>query len=119
MHMNQGDTIQIEAPEFDPDIDRVSSPSTDGIPNKQLIQGTSSPTPATTKPENECITPATSVQQSTSQDTDWPDAIPVQIPSLIDQLEDQGLDRHQAHKILKGLKFLIWKRIWKKSSLPI
>ena len=33
-HMNQGDTIQIEAPEFDPDIDGVSSPSTDGIPNK-------------------------------------------------------------------------------------
>ena len=27
---------------------------------------------------------------------DWPDAIPVQIPSLIDQSEDQGLDRHQA-----------------------
>ena len=94
--MNQGDTIQIEAPEFDPDIDGVSSPSTDGIPNKLLIQGTSSPTPVTTEPENECPTPATSVQQSTSQDTDWPDAIPVQIPSLIDQSEDQGLDRHQA-----------------------
>ena len=96
MHMNQGDTIQIEAPEFDPDINGVSSPSTDGISNKLLIQGTSSPTPAITNPENECPTPATSVQQSTSQDTDWPDTIPVQIPSLIDQSEDQGLDRHQA-----------------------
>ena len=115
--MNQGDTVQIEAPDFDPDIDRVSSPSTDGIPNKLLIQGTSSPTPAITEPENECPTPATSVQQSTSQDTDWPDAIPVQIPSLIDQSEDQGLDRHQAQ--LKELKFLIWRRILKKSSLPI
>ena len=70
MHMNQGDIIQIEAPEFDPDIDGVSSPSTEGIPNKLLIQGTSSPIPATTKPENECPTPATYVQQSTSQDTD-------------------------------------------------
>ena len=97
-HMNQGDTIQIEAPDFDPDINGVSSPSTDKIPNKLLIQGTSSPTPATTEPENECPTPATSVQQSTSQDTDWPDAIPVQIPSLIDQSEDQGLDRHQAQQ---------------------
>ena len=64
--------------------------------HKLLTQGTSSPTPAITKPENECPTPATSAQQSTSQDTDWPDAIPVQIPSLIDQSEDQGLDRHQA-----------------------
>ena len=98
MHMNQGDTTQIEAPEFDPDIDRVSSPSSDRIPNKLLIQGTSSPTPATTEPENECPTPATSVQQSTSQDTDWPDAIPVQILSSIDQSEDQGLDRHQTQQ---------------------
>ena len=96
MHMNQGNTIQIEAPEFDPDIDGVSSPSTDRIPNKLLIQGTSSPTPAIIKPENKCPTPATSVQQPTSQDTDWPDAIPVQIPSLIDQSVDQGLDRYQA-----------------------
>ena len=95
-HMNQGDTVQIEAPEFDPDIDGVSSPSTDRIPNKLSLQGTSSPTPATTKPENECPTPATSVQQSTSQDTDWPDTIPIQILSSIDQSEDQGLDRHQA-----------------------
>ena len=94
--MNQGDTIQIEAPDFDPDIDRVSSPSTDEIPNKLLIQGTSLPTPAITKPENECPTPATSVEQSTSQNTDWPDAIPVQIPSSIDQSEDQGLDRHHT-----------------------
>ena len=95
-HMNQGDTIQIEAPNFDPDIDGVFSPSADEIPNKLSIQGTSSPTPAITKPENECPTPATTIQQSTSQDTDCPDTIPIQIPSSIDQSEDQGLDRHQA-----------------------
>ena len=95
-HMNQGDTIQIEAPNFDPDINGVSSPSTDEIPNKLLIQGTSSPTPTITETENESPTSTTSVQQSTPQDTDWPDTIPVQIPSLIDQSEDQGLDRHQA-----------------------
>ena len=92
--MNKGDTIQIEAPNFDPDIDGVSSPSTDKIPNKLLIQGTPSPAPGTTEPENECPTPATSIQQSTSKDTDWPDVIPVQIPSWIDQSEDQELDRH-------------------------
>ena len=74
-HVNQGDTIQIDALEFDPDISGVSSPSTDGIPNKLLIQETPSPTPATTEPENKCPISATSVQQSTTQDTDWPDAI--------------------------------------------
>ena len=95
-HMNSGDTIQIEAPDFDPDIDDVSSPTTDEIPNKLLTQGTASPTPETTEPEIECLTPATSIQQIASQDTDWPDAIPVEIPSQIDQPEDQGIDRHQT-----------------------
>ena len=94
--MNPGDTVQIEAPDFDPDIDGISSPSTDKIPNKLLTQKTASPTPKTTEPEIECSTPATSIQQTASQDTDWPDAIPVKIPSLIDQPEDQGIDRHQT-----------------------
>ena len=56
----------------------------------------SSPTPEVTEPENDCLTPATTSQQLTSQDTDWPDAIPIQIPSSIDQPEDQGHVRHQA-----------------------
>ena len=94
--MNQGDTIQIEAPDFDPDINDVSSPTMDEIPNKLLTQGTASPTPKTTEPEIKCSTPATSTQQTASQDTDWPDTIPIEIPSLIDQPEDQGIDRHQA-----------------------
>ena len=94
-HMNQVDTVQIEVPDFDSDIDGVSSPSTDQKHNKLLIQGTSSPTPEVTEPENDCLTPATTIQQLTSQDTDWPDAIPIQIPSSIDQSEDQGHIRHQ------------------------
>ena len=80
MHMNQGDTLQIEAPDFDPDIDGVSSPNAEEKPNKLTIQGTLSPTPEVTKPEDDSFTPATTVQQLTSQETDWPDAIPVQIP---------------------------------------
>ena len=95
-HMNPGDTVQIEAPDFDQDINRVSSPSTYEIPNKSLTQGTTSPASKITEPENECPNPATSIQQLASQDTDWPDAIPVQIPSLIDQPKDQGLDRCQT-----------------------
>ena len=95
-HMNSGDMIQIEAPDFDPDINDVSSPTTDEIPNKLLTQGTASPTPKTTEPESKCSTPATSTQQIASQDTDWPDTIPVEIPSQIDQPEDQGIDRYQT-----------------------
>ena len=60
-HMNPGDMVQIEAPDFDLDINGVSSPSTYETPNKLLTQGTLSPTPKTTEPENECSTPATSI----------------------------------------------------------
>ena len=81
-HMNPGDTVQIEAPDFAPDIDRVSSPSTDKKPNELRIQGTSPPTTEVTKPEDDSLTPVTTIQQLTSQETDWPDAIPVQIPRV-------------------------------------
>ena len=94
LHMNSGDTIQIEAPDFDLDIDDISSPTMDEISNKVLTQGIASPTPKTAEPEIKCPTPATSIQQTVSQDTDWPDAIPVEIPSQIDQPEDQGIDGH-------------------------
>ena len=94
--MNSRDTVQIEAPDFDLDIDNISSPTTDEISTKVLTQGTALPTPEITEPEIECSTPATSIQQTASQDTDWPDAIPVEIPSQIDQPEDQGIDRHQT-----------------------
>ena len=92
MHMNPGDTVQIEAPDFDPDIDGVSSPSTDKKPNDFMTQGTSSPTPAITEPEDDSPTPATTIQQFTSQEMDWPDTIPVQIrqvSSSIFQPEEQ------------------------------
>ena len=78
MHMNQVDTVQIEAPDFDPDIDGVSSP--DEKQNELPIQGTSSPTPEVTKPVDNSCTPVTTIQQQNPQETDWPDAIPVQIP---------------------------------------
>ena len=116
--MNSGDTIQIEAPDFDLDINKVSSPTMDNRPNKLLTQGTASHTDETTKPEIECSTPATSTQQIASQDTDWPDAIPVEIPPQIDQPEDQGIDT-RLNVIPTELKFQIWKRIQKKNSMPI
>ena len=97
--MNPGDTVQIEASDFNPDIDGVSSPSTDEKPNELRIQGTSPPTPEVTKPEDDSPTPATTIQQLTSEETDWSDAIPVQIPwvsSSTVQPEGQEIIRNQA-----------------------
>ena len=93
-HMNSGDTIKIEAPDFDPDD--VSAPTMDEISNKVLTQGTALSTFETTQLETECSAPARPIQQTASQDTDWPDAIPVEIPLQIDQPEDQEIDRQQT-----------------------
>ena len=93
-HTNFGDMIQIEAPDFDPDINDVSSSTIDQVSNNLVTQGTASPTLKTTEQEIERIAPARSIHQTASQDTDWPDAIPVEIPSQIDQPNDQRIDIH-------------------------
>ena len=106
MHMNPGDTVQIEAPDFNPDIDRVSSPSPDEKSNELGIQGTSSPTPEVTEPKDDSLTPVTTIQQLTSQETDWPDTIPAQIPWVLSstvQLEEQEIinrDHSKSFEIL-------------------
>ena len=94
--MNLGDMIQIEAPDFDLDIDDISSPTVDQVSNNLVTQGTASPTPKITELEIEHTTPARSIHQTASQDTDWPDAIPVEIPSQIDQTNDQRIDIHRT-----------------------
>ena len=98
--MNQGDTVQIEAPNFNPDIDGDTSLSTDEKPNEVTIQGTLLPIPEVTKPEDDnSLTPRTTTQQLASQETDWLDVIPVQIlrvSSLTAQPEEQGPNRSQA-----------------------
>ena len=100
MYMNQEDTVQIEAPEFDPNIDGDSLPSTDEMPNEVIIQGTLPTIPEVTEPEDDnSPTPGTTTQQPISQETDWPDAIPVQIPRISSstaQPEEQGHNRCQA-----------------------
>ena len=100
MYMNQGNTVQIEAPNFNPDIDRDSPPSTNEKPNEVTIQGTLPPIPEVTEPEDDnSLTPGTNTQQPTSQETDWPDAIPMQVPrvsSSTAQPEEQGHNRCQA-----------------------
>ena len=70
LHMNSGDTIQIEAPDFDPDIDYVSPTTIDQESNNRLTQGTTSLTPKSTEPEIECITPAPSNQHTIQQEMD-------------------------------------------------
>ena len=79
MYMNQGDTVQIEAPDFDLHIGEVTSLSTNQKPNEVTLQGTLPPILEVTEPEdNDSLTPGLTTQQLTSQETDWLDAIPMQ-----------------------------------------
>ena len=96
LHMNLGDTIQIEAPDFDPDIDDISPTTIDQELNNQPTQGITSQNPKSTEPESDCTAPAPSNHHMTLQETDWPDAIPVEILSQIDQPNDQRIDAQQT-----------------------
>ena len=76
--MNTGNVIQIEAPDFDPDID-------EGLPiqEHQEAQGSTSVTQQSFEKTIESKAPALSHQDV--EDVDWPDAIPVEIPPQPDQ----------------------------------
>ena len=100
MYMNQGDMVQIEAPEFDPDIDRDRPLSTIEKPDEASIPGTLPTIPEVIEPEDDSrSTPGTNTAQPSCQEIDWPDAIPMQIPrvsSSTAQPKEQRCNRHQA-----------------------
>ena len=81
--MNTGDLIQIEAPDFDPNIDEVLPIPMDQNIEHQETQGSVNFTQKFPEKTAECRTPA-SLHQDT-QDVDWPDAIPVEILPQPDQ----------------------------------
>ena len=100
MYSHQGDSVQIEALKFDPDIDGDSPVNTDEKHSKVLIQGTLATIPETSEPEDEdSIAPGTNTDQQNYQETDWPDAPPMQIPrvsSSTAQPPEQAYNRHQV-----------------------
>ena len=83
-HMNTGDVIQIEALDFDPDID-------EGLPTQenQEAQGSASITQQSFEKTDECKAPALS--QRDVEEVDWPYAIPVKIPPQLDQDIEQNI----------------------------
>ena len=88
-HMNTGDVIQIEAPDFDPDIHEVLPISVAQNIDHPETQGSIISTQKFAAKTAECRTPASSHQDV--QDVDWPDVIPVEIPPQPDQNIDQNI----------------------------
>ena len=88
-HMNTGDVIQIEAPDFDPDIDEALPISVDQNTDHPETQGSIISTQKFAEKTADCRTPASSQQDI--QDVDWLDAIPVEIPPQPNQNIDQNI----------------------------
>ena len=97
LHMNTGDVIQIEVPDFDPDIDEVLPISTDQNTNDPVTQGSVTPTLKSADKVIECRTPAPSHQDIDTQEVDWPDAIPVAIPPQHNQQIEQNIPTQPTH----------------------
>ena len=72
-HMNTGDSIQINAPEFDPDIDGRLS-----MKEHREIQGTVNPIQHPVGETKKSKAPV--LPQQVEEEVDWPDAEPVEIP---------------------------------------
>ena len=86
-HMNTSDIIQIKAPDFDPDIDEALPTSVDQNIEHQESQRSVISTQNFAEKTAECRTPASSHQDT--QDIDWLDVIPVEIPPQPNQNIEQ------------------------------
>ena len=82
--MNTGDVIQIDAPDFDPDIDG-------GLPTKEHeeTQGLDSFIQHLLGESKKSKAPA--LPQQVAEEVDWPDAVPVEIPPQSDQDNDHNI----------------------------
>ena len=88
-HMNTGDVIQIEAPDFDPDIDEALPVTMDQSTEHQEAQGSVISIQKFAEKTAACRTPASS--QQNAQDEDWSDTIPVEIPPQPNQNIEQSI----------------------------
>ena len=90
MYPHQTDTVQINAPEYDPDIDRDNQPNTDKKHITVSVQGipNASPEPSVLEDDNS-ISSDNSATSQNQQETDWSDAPTIQIPGVSSTTPDQ------------------------------
>ena len=90
MYLHQSNTVQIDAPEYDPDIDGDNQPTTDKKLSTVSIQGTLETIPESSILEDDkSIAPENNTAQQSQQETDWPDAPAIQIPGVSSTTTDQ------------------------------
>ena len=90
MYPHQTDTVQIDTPEYDPDIDRDNQPNTDKKHATVSVQGTLEMIPECCVLEDDnSIAPENNTASQNQQETDWPDTPTVQIPGVSSKTSDQ------------------------------
>ena len=83
-------TVQIDAPQYDPDIDRDNQPNTDKKHTTVSVQGTLEMIPESSVLEDDnSIAPETNTAMQNQEETDWPDAPAIQIPGVSSTTSDQ------------------------------
>ena len=96
--MNTGNVIQIEVPNFDPNINEALPIPMDQNTDHEETQGSANSIQQFLKNTATTRTPA-----SLQQDVDWPDVIPVEIPPQSDQDIEQNTPtvptRHETDQI--------------------
>ena len=102
--MNTGDMIQIEVPDFDPDIDEALPISMDQHTNDPATQGSVTPTLKSAEKVIECRTPAPSHRNIDTQEVDWQETIPVEIPPQHNQQIKQSIPTQPTHQNLGPAK---------------
>ena len=105
-HMNTGDAIQKQVPDFNPDIDEALPTATDQDTNDPVTQGSITSTLKLAEKVIECRTPAPLHQDIDTQEVDWPDEIPVEIPPQPDQQIEQSIPTQQSHWNLEPAEIL-------------
>ena len=102
--MNTGEVMQIEAPDFDPDIDEVLPISSAQCTNDPVTQGLVTPILKSAEKVIEGRTPAPLPIDVDTQEVDWPDAIPVEIPPQNDQQREQSIPTEPTYPNLGPAK---------------
>ena len=90
MYPHQSDTVQIDALEYDLDIDGDNQPNTDKKHATVSIQGTLEMIPESFVLEDDnSIAPENNTALQNQQETNWPDAPAIQIPGVSSTTSDQ------------------------------
>ena len=108
MYPHQTDTVQINALEYDPDIDGDNQPTTDKKHATVSVQGTLEMIPESSILEDDnSIAPENITAPQNQQETNWPDAPTIQIPGVSttsDQPPEVTYNRHQVQPSTVDLK---------------